>query len=344
VAGGNTVKGYLALVLLFLTLPIALGQATVETVLVEVYDSGYAKVIEAATPSNYSVAIEIPLLSEDITGLSVFDENENPLLFEKNGSVLTVYVLNSTTKIIVTYFTASLTSKEGELWNLTYVFPYPVTIKLPPGAMVVDLSDVPLKITSDTITMPPGNQSVSYILPLPVTTTPSQSPTSTTSTTTTRASSSDTQSTTSSIPVSTVPSMPTLSSPATTSKSTAPENLTTSTPSSRGGLPLLPMLGILAVIGIPAVAYWTKKRRNPGNLPLSREEFREKLEAMGLTDEEINALLYVYDQGGKAKQADVRKALGIPKTTAWRMFKRLEEKGLVRVYKRGKENWVELVF
>ncbi|CAI1493801.1 Putative membrane-associated protein/domain [Thermococcus nautili] len=328
-------KKALAVVLLLLTLPVVLSQATVESVSVEVYGSGYVKVTEVVVPSNYSVAVEIPLLSEDITGLAVLDENGNPLLFEKNGSVLTVYVLNSTTKITVTYFTASLTSKEGEVWNLTYSFPYPVTIKLPPGAVVVDLSDVPLKITSDTITMPPGNQSVSYILPLPTTTT---SPPSTTTTSTTTTSISNTQSTTSS----TVSTASTSTSPATIPENTSPQEPGTSAAS--GGRDLFPILGILAVIGIPAVAYWAKKRGNPGNLPLSREEFKEKLEAMGLTDEEINALLYVYDQGGRAKQADVRKALGIPKTTAWRMFKRLEEKGLVRVYKRGKENWVELVF
>ncbi|AHL22150.1 helix-turn-helix transcriptional regulator [Thermococcus nautili] len=328
-------KKALAVVLLLLTLPPILGQGTFESVSVEVYGSGYVKVTEVVVPSNYSVAVEIPLLSEDITGLAVLDENGNPLLFEKNGSVLTVYVLNSTTKITVTYFTASLTSKEGEVWNLTYSFPYPVTIKLPPGAVVVDLSDVPLKITSDTITMPPGNQSVSYILPLPTTTT---SPPSTTTTSTTTTSISNTQSTTSS----TVSTASTSTSPATIPENTSPQEPGTSAAS--GGRDLFPILGILAVIGIPAVAYWAKKRGNPGNLPLSREEFKEKLEAMGLTDEEINALLYVYDQGGRAKQADVRKALGIPKTTAWRMFKRLEEKGLVRVYKRGKENWVELVF
>ncbi|NJE48624.1 MarR family transcriptional regulator [Thermococcus sp. 9N3] len=183
--------------------------------------------------------------------------------------------------------------------------------------------------------MPPGNQSVSYILPLPTTTT---SPPSTTTTSTTTTPISNTQSTTSS----TVSTASTSTSPATIPESTSPQEPGTSAAS--GGRDLFPILGILAVIGIPAVAYWAKKRGNPGNLPLSREEFKEKLEAMGLTDEEINALLYVYDQGGRAKQADVRKALGIPKTTAWRMFKRLEEKGLVRVYKRGKENWVELVF
>ena len=62
----------------------------------------------------------------------------------------------------------------------------------------------------------------------------------------------------------------------------------------------------------------------------------------GLNDDERRVLEYVYDRGGRARQSEVRNALGIPKTTAWRMFQRLEKRGLIRVYKKGKENWVEL--
>lgn len=328
-------RKYLALMLLLLTLPHVFAQATVEKVVVDVYDSGYVRVTEVVVPSNYSVAVEVPLMSNDTTGLSVFDENGNPLLFEKNGSVLTVYILNSTTQFTVTYFTASLTSKKGNVWNLSYSFPYPVTIKLPSGAIVVDLSDVPLEITSSSITMPPGNQSVSYVLPFPPTTTSSsQSSTFTTSTSTPTESSTSTTTSTK--------TTRTYSSPATTSANTQSSTPLPSQPSSGAGF--LPVLSLLAIITIPAVAYWVRNRRRPNRLPVSKDKLSEKLESLGLTEEEIKALIYVYDRGGKAKQADVRKALGIPKTTAWRMFKRLEEKGLVRVYKRGKENWVELIF
>jgi len=311
------------LLAVLLLAPHAAAQS-LKSVEVSVYASGYVRVTEVVVPPNYSVAVEVPLLSENVTGLSVLDENGKPLLFEKNGSVLTVYVLNSTTRITVTYFTASLTSKKGTVWNLSYSFPYPVTIELPPGAVVVDLSDVPLTITSNSITMPPGNQSVSYVLPPPTTSTASSTQTRTAPTTSSTSS----------------------ASPSAISKTSSPAVTpsASTTPASSGGRNMLPLLGLLAVVGIPAVAYWVRNRRHSAGLPISKDELKEKLEAMGLTDEEIEALLYVYDQGGKARQADVRKALGIPKTTAWRMFRRLEEKGLVRVYKRGKENWVELVF
>ncbi|WP_054841657.1 helix-turn-helix transcriptional regulator [Thermococcus peptonophilus] len=66
---------------------------------------------------------------------------------------------------------------------------------------------------------------------------------------------------------------------------------------------------------------------------------------MDLSTDEVRALLYLYDRGGgKAPQAEIKKVLRIPTTTAWRMFKRLEEMGLVRIYKKRRENWVELVF
>ncbi|MDK2983308.1 MAG: hypothetical protein PWP19_786 [Thermococcaceae archaeon] len=65
---------------------------------------------------------------------------------------------------------------------------------------------------------------------------------------------------------------------------------------------------------------------------------------MDLSRDEMRVLLYLYDRGGKAPQAEMKKMLNIPKTTAWRMFKRLEERGLIRIYKKRRENWVELLF
>ena len=98
---------------------------------------------------------------------------------------------------------------------------------------------------------------------------------------------------------------------------------------------------------VAGAAYWYLRRPRGGVEPLGKEgleRFRKKIEGMeDLNDDERGALLYLIENGGKAPQSKVRSALGIPKTTAWRMFKRLEERGLVRVYKLGRENWVELV-
>jgi uncharacterized membrane protein len=47
-------------------------------------------------------------------------------------------------------------------------------------------------------------------------------------------------------------------------------------------------------------------------------------------------------KGGRALEAEIREALGLPKTTAWRLVRRLEKKGLVVVRKVGNQNVVEL--
>lgn len=106
-------------------------------------------------------------------------------------------------------------------------------------------------------------------------------------------------------------------------------------------------MGLLVIAG---GAYIYLRRRSSsekvesGASPEALQRFREKVDSMpDLNDDERGALIYLAENGGKAPQSKVRDALGLPKTTAWRMFKRLEERGLVRVYKLGRENWVELV-
>jgi uncharacterized membrane protein len=93
------------------------------------------------------------------------------------------------------------------------------------------------------------------------------------------------------------------------------------------------------VAGASAYILWRKGR---GRSMPTREEFERKLDNVDLNEEERRALLYLFDRGGRASQAEVREAIGLPKTTAWRMFRRLEKKGLVKVLKGRKENWVEL--
>ena len=106
---------------------------------------------------------------------------------------------------------------------------------------------------------------------------------------------------------------------------------------------------LLVLVGIAlagGTAYLGLKRKSGGfggRMP-KREEFEERLNNLDLSEEERRALLYLFDRGGRASQAEVREAIGLPKTTAWRMFKRLEKMGLVRILKGKKENWVELRF
>ncbi|WP_335755201.1 helix-turn-helix transcriptional regulator [Thermococcus pacificus] len=193
----------------------------------------------------------------------------------------------------VTYYTPDLTSKEGIVWTLSVSSNESFTVVLPESAIVVDLSDIPLEIAGNSITMPPGNQSISYTLE---------------------------------------------------------GRTTTSGTGGAGGEPTGGSATVLFVIVAIALAvgaaYFGLKKKSGsfgGKMP-TKEEFEAKLANLDLTEEERRALLYLFDKGGKASQAEVREAIGLPKTTAWRMFKRLERKGLVKILKGKKENWVELRF
>ena len=62
-----------------------------------------------------------------------------------------------------------------------------------------------------------------------------------------------------------------------------------------------------------------------------------------LKKEEADVLRFLRERGGRALEAELREAFPyIPKTTMWRLVKRLEKRGLVAVEKVGMQNVVQL--
>ena len=278
-------------ILLLVLLPVAhlVSAYTVSSLVLTVYGDGYVGVSYEILPDDYTSQITLPLLGSHYENVIVEDENGNPLNYQLENGTLLIYTGNSEL-VNVSYYTPDLTSKKGIVWTLSVSSEEPFTVVLPESAIVVDLSDIPLEIAGNSITMPPGNQSISYTL----------------------------------------------------------EGRTTS--GGAGEAPIGESSTILLVIGGIALAagaaYFGLKKKSQlfgGRMP-TREEFEAKLDNLDLNEDEKRALLYIFDKGGKASQAEVREAIGLPKTTAWRMFKRLERKGLVKILKGKKENWVELRF
>ncbi|ASJ10764.1 hypothetical protein A3L12_05360 [Thermococcus sp. P6] len=269
----------ITLILMTLLLFPAVRAYSISSLLLTVYSDGYVKVEYEILSPEYSSQIELSL-PEHYENLIVEDGDGNPLDFRlENGSLL-VYP-GEAGVIRVSYYTPDLTSKEGILWKLNLSTNHSFTVVFPENAVVVDLSDVPLEIAGNSITMPPGNQSVSYTL----------------------------------------------------------EGVTSG--DYEGKTSYIPVLAVLGLLGSLSYLLWKMKR---GKKPPSREEYMERLNNLDLTEDEKRALIYLFDRGGRASQAEVREAIGLPKTTAWRMFRRLERKGLVKVLKGSKENWVELRF
>ncbi|MGC8613148.1 MAG: helix-turn-helix transcriptional regulator [Conexivisphaera sp.] len=90
-------------------------------------------------------------------------------------------------------------------------------------------------------------------------------------------------------------------------------------------------LAATAAAAVAVVAYvtFTRVRRRPA--------------AVAPRDPDDRILDFLRRSGGSATEAEIRRALVIPKTTCWRAIKRLEREGLVRVERRDKENVVHLI-
>ncbi|WP_367883735.1 hypothetical protein [Thermococcus peptonophilus] len=96
-----------------------------------------------------------PLLGNHVENIIAEDENGTPPLnYQVFGDGILVYV-NNAGVVNVSYYTPDLTSKEGLVWTLNISVDEPFTVILPENAVIVDLSDIPLDISGDEITMPP---------------------------------------------------------------------------------------------------------------------------------------------------------------------------------------------
>jgi len=88
---------------------------------------------------------------------------------------------------------------------------------------------------------------------------------------------------------------------------------------------MIPATGVgVGVSAVIAAYFFLKKRKKP--LELSMDEKK---------------VLELIREKGKVSEAEIRMTLRLPKTTTWRIVRRLERKGLVRVRKIGGRNEVE---
>ncbi|HDM22742.1 MAG TPA: winged helix-turn-helix transcriptional regulator [Methanomicrobia archaeon] len=87
---------------------------------------------------------------------------------------------------------------------------------------------------------------------------------------------------------------------------------------------IFPLIALfLALLFLGTYILWNKKRK-----------FSD------LAEEEKRVIEFL-ERNGDSLSSEIRKNLGIPKTTAWRLFRRMEEKGVIEI-KKGKENYIKL--
>lgn len=276
----------------------------VKTTDLTLYRDGIVKVTQEFIINMNTPAVSIPLLSPSIQNIIIVDQLNLPISYEIRNNKLIINTLNATL-ILIEYDTAGFTTQEGPIWTITLNSTYTITALLPEGSTIIFLNTVPLAITTDQ-----GRNILvmpkgffEFSYVLPLTI--KQDPSS-------------------------------LGDPETNLGLVQPKNLTINEESTPGfnlqNLQFLPLVaGIFFIIIIFGIVF---KRR--------AEKKRVK-EQPQLRHDDLEVLKFLEESGGKALELNIRKELIIPKSSSWRLVRRLERLGYIKVTKIGVQNEIELI-
>jgi uncharacterized membrane protein len=173
---GVTLRGSLfpLLVAFALVLPMLAAVAQNETVPLglnlTLYSDGNVKVTYRVESDPSKARVDVNLFGSSYGNLVVKDEDGNPLASTATASGITVDSLGAA-ELTVSYYTSTLTVKEGPIWAFNITTPVQSTVTLPQGAAIFDLSHIPLDIGTVGglwyVEMPPGALSIHYVIGLP---------------------------------------------------------------------------------------------------------------------------------------------------------------------------------
>ncbi len=147
------------------------------------YSDGYVNVAQTISVDPKATSVQVPLLSQMVSGLVATDQNGSPLSYgpSPSGVNLTVYTLGAT-EVTLRYDTDTLTAKNGTVWTLVFTTRYNSIVVLPQSATLVSVSGTPFSINgtngSEELSLAPGTWKISYGIPF------GAGPTTTTTTTT----------------------------------------------------------------------------------------------------------------------------------------------------------------
>ena len=282
----RTVTLSIFVILLLSTLTAAAqSQFQVESTKVKVYRDGLAHVTQAISVDELVPEVEVSLLSSSVENLIVLDENQLPVDYQINGTILSIFTLGAP-HVSIEYDTVALTNKAADVWTLVLNSPYNLTVSLPKNSTIVYLNQVPTTIdtTGDELSLAlyPGQWEISYIVPLQQEDQNGDSP--------------------------------------------------------WAAIPLEYLVAAAAAtsaIIVILVLFILRRRKINIKKILSQNP--------GLMKDDIAVIEFLAENDGKAFEAEIREKFpDMPRTSLWRLVRRLEGLEIVEVKKIGLENQVKL--
>ena len=352
----------------------------VESTDLQIYRDGLVRVTQTLIVNETVPAVTLPLLSSSVDNFIVLDENQTVLDYEVDGTNLTVFTLGATS-VSLQYDTTSLTRKDFDVWTFIVDTPYNLTVQLPEESTVVYLSELPTAIDTEgnkiTLSLFPSQWEISYIFPLTppaefqisdLEVNPSEVEAGEEVTVSVRVTNvggqsgsytlqllinqtiEDTETVTLDEGASTTTEFKIVKqTPGTynveidglvdefTVRATSSNGGTSNGDSSSNMFPIEYLAAaIIAVAAIIFVVFLLFRRRGYNVEKIFKAHPR-------LNKEEKDVIQFLAENEGKVFESQIRERFpGIPRTSLWRLVKRLEKLEIIRVKKIGLENQVEL--
>jgi uncharacterized membrane protein len=365
-----------ATIIILLSVAVAVAQESefeIESTDLQIYRDGLTRVTQTLSMNNTVAAVTMPLLGSSADNFIVLDENQTVLDYEIEGNNLTVLTLGATS-VSLQYDTHSLTDKHGEVWTFIVDTPYNITVQLPEESTVVYLSETPTTIDMENnrLALFPSQWEISYVIPLTpppdfqisdLSVTPAEAKAGEEVTVSVKVTNVGGQSGSYVVPLTvnqTVEETKTVTlqggasttatfkiikqTPGTynieiaglTDKFTVSEE-SSNRGTSSGSFPIeYVAAAVVVVAAIIVAAFFLIKKRRPNV---------EKIVKLHphLNKEEQDVIQFLADNDGKAFESQIREHFPeIPRTSLWRLVRRLEKLDIVSVKKIGLENQVKL--
>lgn len=156
-------------IFLFYTIYPSFSQAeyTPKNLSIIAYGDGSTFVKYTVVVDPILITVNVNLFGEVFQNLIVVNEEGEPLDFSINGSNITIDTIGSF-RITIMYVTYDLINKSGRLWTFAINSPVNFTVTLPANATIMGLTSTPLQIRliegRYIIKMPLGYQEIDYII------------------------------------------------------------------------------------------------------------------------------------------------------------------------------------
>jgi len=375
-AGRTVIVGCLLFILL-LTVDLASANVTefqVDSTELQIYRDGLVRVTQTLTVNETLPVVTFPLLGSLVDNFIVLDENQTVLDYEINLFNLTVFTLG-TTSVSVQYDTHSLTLKNAEVWTFIVDAPYNMTVVLPEESTIVYLNEMPTSIDTEdskiALSLFANQWEISYIFPFNpsaefqignLVVTPTEVKAGEEVTVSVRITNVGGQAGSYTLPLTvnqTVEDTRTVTLDKeesiiaefkVTKQTLGMYNIeiadllgqftVSETPSNGSHSDSIPIEYLVAVAVVMAVIllvlFLIFRRRIPNTKKIVKMNPQ-------LNQEEKDVIQFLVENEGKAFEAEIREKFpDIPRTSLWRLVKRLEKLDIVSIKKIGLENRLEL--